>query len=137
MIVQLIGRDVKVRTELAFFIAKKLDAILINDTDIPMAANHDQWSRWLRSLATIIVSQKDIPVIISGTFPTKSSREQFRDNLSGVKIPDIAIFIDTDSKDKIRFDEEWEDIDSTWYDIRVSGSESINNIDTIISSIVN
>lgn len=136
MIIQLIGRDVKVRTELALYLTKKLDAILINDTDIPMAANHDQWSRWLRSLATIIVSQKNIPVIVSGTFPTQTSRQQFKENISGIKVPDVAIFIDTDSKDRIRFDEEWEPIDSSWYNIKVNSLDSMIDIDNLISSIV-
>lgn len=135
MIIQLIGKNVKARTEAALYIAKKLDAFCISDTDIPMAANHDQWARWLRSLSTIIVTQKNIPVVINATFPTKSSREQFRDSYGKTVVPDVSIFIDIDGKDRIPFEQEWEDLSMDEYHFKLNSVESFNEIDLIISKI--
>lgn len=135
MIIQLIGKNVKARTEAALYLAKKLDAFCISDTDIPMAANHDQWSRWLRSLSTIIVNQKNIPVVINATFPSKSSREQFRDSHNKTIVPDISIFIDIDGKDKIPFEQEWEDLSEDEYNFKINSLESFNEIDLIINNI--
>lgn len=136
MILQVIGKNVKARTEVALYIKNKLDGICISDTDIPMAANHDQWSRWLRSLTTVIKKNKDIAVIVNATFPTQSSREQFRESFSEVKMPDLCILVTEDSKNVIPHDAEWEEPEVSYYDLAVKNIDSLEEIDSLLSKYI-
>jgi hypothetical protein len=144
MIVQFFGMDEKTRTDVSIAYAERTNSWHVLDTDLPMAELQAQYARWLRTISIFFTKDYNSSIVVSGYFPTKEARDQFRD-ISGymhlsdtAKFPDISVWIDTTDKkeftDKFGKVISWEEPEENEYDLRITntGNEYLDALPTVI-----
>ncbi len=148
MIVQFFGMDEKTRTDISIAYAERTNSWHILDTDLPMAELQAQYARWLRTISIFFTKDYNSSIVVSGYFPTKEAREQYRDisgymHLSGVnKFPDISVWVDTTDKkefiDKFGKTIVWEEPSENEYDFKITntGNEYLDALPTRAFSII-
>lgn len=138
MIIQLFGMDSKTREEIGLALADRINAWHVIDTDLPHAQLQPQHARWLRSIASLYCKNEKRPIILSGYFPSKEARQQFKEGLEA----HISVWINTgDQKsfiDKFGVEQFWEDVDSSDYDFEITntGDSYLDALPTRAFSIV-
>jgi len=148
MIVQFFGMDEKTRTDVSIAYAERTNSWHVLDTDLPMAELQAQYARWLRTISIFFTKDYNSSIVVSGYFPTKESRDQFRD-ISGymhlsntVKFPDISVWVDTTDKkefvDKFGKTILWEDPTENEYDFKITntGNEYLDALPTRAFSVI-
>lgn len=147
-IVQFFGMDEKARTDISIAYAERTNSWHVLDTDLPMAELQAQYARWLRTISIFFTKDYNSSIVVSGYFPTKESRDQFRDvsgymHLSGnTKFPDISVWVDTTDKkefiDKFGKTISWESPTEEEYDFKITntGNEYIDALPTRAFSII-
>lgn len=148
MIVQFFGMDEKTRTDVSIAYAERTNSWHVLDTDLPMAELQAQYARWLRTISIFFTKDYNSSIVVSGYFPTKEARDQFKD-ISGymhlsdtVKFPDISVWVDT--TDKKEFTDKfgkiilWEEPDENEYDFRITntGNEYLDALPTRAFSVI-
>jgi len=138
MIIQLFGMDSKTREEVGLALADRINAWHVIDTDLPHAQLQPQYARWLRSIASLYCKNEKKPIILSGYFPSKEARQQFKEGLE----KHISIWINTGTEksfiDKFGVEQFWEDVDITDYDFEIinTGDSYLDALPTRAFSII-
>jgi hypothetical protein len=135
MIVQFLGIDVENRNKIAKQFASDTSSFYCTDRELPMASLEAQFARWLRTIAGIVERNNIKNTVLSGFFPTKESRQQFKEgmNLSNI----ITVWVDTILPENAKeptghhatTDYRWEMPNETEYDLRITNNEdSLNTV---------
>lgn len=138
MIIQLFGMDAKTREDIGIALADRINAWHIIDTDLPHAQLQPQYARWLRSFASLYSKHEKKPIILSGYFPSKEARQQFKEGLA----PHISVWVNTNNQksfiDKFNVEQFWEDVDPSEYDFEIknTGDAYLDALPTRAFSIV-
>lgn len=138
MIIQFFGMDVQKRNLVAKKFANESDSFFCTDRELPMASLEAQFARWLRTISGVVSRNGINNIVLSGYFPSKESRQQFKDGMDTSQI--ITVWIDTIDAANAPIPEGnggtgdflWESPEESEYDIRVTTKEELDTIDSII-----
>lgn len=139
MIIQFFGMDVQKRNTVARKFAKDSNSFFCTDRELPMASLEAQFARWLRTIAGVVSRNGINDIVFSGYFPTKESRQQFKDGMDTSKI--VTVWIDTVDAESAPAPEGngatgdfvWESPEDSEYDLRISRQEELDTIQSIIN----
>lgn len=131
MIVQFFGLDSEYRNKIAKNFAKLHNAFFCTDRELPFASQEATYARWLRSIGGLVFRNNLPMFVVSGYFPTKDARNQFKDDSADDKNI-FTIWIDTRNIDEVVIpdvhngnaptDFNWEIPDEHEYDLRIDKS---------------
>ena len=138
MIIQFFGMDVEKRNVVSKAFANESKSFYCTDRELPMASLEAQFARWLRTICGVVNRNGISDIVLSGYFPSKESRQQFKDGMDTSKI--LTVWIDTIDSSTAPIPEghggttdfSWEDPEESEYDIRVSTIEELAYLSTII-----
>ena len=139
MIVQFFGIDVIKRNKVAKNFAEKTKSVFCTDRELPMASLEAQFARWLRTIAGIFQRNELHNIVLSGYFPSKESRQQFKEGIDTSKV--ITVWIDTIDLSELDIptiknattDFVWEIPEESEYDIRITEDIEYDKLSELIN----
>jgi len=139
MIVQFFGIDVVKRNRIAKDFAEKTESVFCTDRELPMASLEAQFARWLRSIAGIFQRNELNNIVLSGYFPSKESRQQFKEGIDTSKV--ITVWIDTMDVSELDIptiknvstDFSWELPEEYEYDIHITEDITYDKLSELIN----
>lgn len=142
MIIQFFGMDVASRNLSSKAFADESKSFYCTDRELPMASLEAQFARWLRTISGVVNRNGISDIVLSGYFPSKESRQQFKDGMDASKI--ITVWIDTIDPTTAPIpqgnggttDFVWENPEESEYDIRVKTTEDLASLSTTIKEIL-
>jgi hypothetical protein len=142
MIVQFFGMDVANRNLASKAFANESKSFYCTDRELPMASLEAQFARWLRTISGVAHRNGMPDIVLSGYFPSKESRQQFKEGMDISNI--ITVWIDTIDPTTAPIpqgnggttDFVWENPDESEYDIRVKTTEDLASLSTTIKEIL-
>jgi hypothetical protein len=138
MIIQFFGMDVAQRNFAAKAFANESNSFYCTDRELPMASLEAQFARWLRTIAGVANRNGIDDIVFSGYFPSKESRQQFKDGMDTSNI--LTVWVDTIDASTAPVPEGnggtgdfmWEDPEDSEYDIRIKTTEELDSLSAII-----